>query len=53
MTGLTHHLVLKLEQRDRLSDHEKRVLEAAVVRVREVRADEDIVREATVWCVKG
>jgi len=45
MTGLTHHLVLKLEQRDRLSDHEKRVLEAAVVRVREVRADEDIVRE--------
>ena len=45
MTGLTHHLVLKLEQRDRLSDHEKRVLEASVVRVREVRADEDIIRE--------
>jgi CRP-like cAMP-binding protein len=45
MSGLIHPLVLKLEQRDRLSDDERRVLEVAVVRVREVRADEDIVRE--------
>jgi CRP-like cAMP-binding protein len=45
MSGLIQNLLLKLEQRDRLSDDEKRVLEAAVVRIREIRADEDIVRE--------
>ncbi|WP_243369184.1 Crp/Fnr family transcriptional regulator [Microvirga solisilvae] len=38
-------LVLKLEQRDRLSDDEKRVLESAISRVRVVEADEDIVHE--------
>lgn len=38
-------LVLKLEQRDQLSDEEKRVLESAITRVRVVEADEDIVRE--------
>ncbi len=38
-------LVLKLEQRDRLSDDEKRVLEGAISRVRIVEADEDIVHE--------
>jgi CRP-like cAMP-binding protein len=38
-------LVLKLEQRDRLSDGEKKVLENAIAKVREVSADEDIVRE--------
>jgi CRP-like cAMP-binding protein len=38
-------LILKLEQRDHLSLEEKRVLECAVARVREVGADEDIVRE--------
>ena len=38
-------LIRKLERRDRLSDAEKRVLEAAVSRAREVQADEDIVRE--------
>ncbi|HZH11540.1 MAG TPA: Crp/Fnr family transcriptional regulator [Microvirga sp.] len=38
-------LVLKLEQRDRLSDDEKRVLESAISRIRVVEADEDIVHE--------
>ena len=38
-------LIAKLERRDRLSHEEKRVLEAAVTRVRDVRADEDILRE--------
>jgi len=38
-------LILKLEQRDRLSEDEKRVLENAVSRVRLVEDDEDIVRE--------
>jgi len=38
-------LILKLEQRDRLSDDEKLVLENAVSRVRLVEDDEDIVRE--------
>ncbi|WP_230531763.1 Crp/Fnr family transcriptional regulator [Microvirga roseola] len=38
-------LILRLEQRDRLSDEEKRVLENAVSRVRVVAADEDVVRE--------
>lgn len=42
---MTNPLVLKLEQRDRLSDREKKVLESAIARVREVSADEDIVRE--------
>jgi CRP-like cAMP-binding protein len=45
MSGLIQPLVLKLEQRDRLSDDDRRVLEAAIVRVREIRADEDLVRE--------
>lgn len=38
-------LLLKLEQRDQLSDDEKRVLEGAISRVRVVEADEDVVRE--------
>jgi CRP-like cAMP-binding protein len=38
-------LIRKLEQRDALSDEEKRALEGAVGRTREVQADEDIVRE--------
>jgi CRP-like cAMP-binding protein len=38
-------LLLKLEQRDQLSDDEKRVLEGAISRVRVIEADEDIVRE--------
>jgi CRP-like cAMP-binding protein len=42
---MSNPLVLKLEQRDRLSDDEKRVLEGAISRVRVVEADEDIVHE--------
>jgi CRP-like cAMP-binding protein len=42
---MINSLVLKLEKRDRLSDEEKRVLENAIARVREVAADEDIVRD--------
>jgi len=42
---MIHHLVLKLEQRDQLSPDEKVVLESAVARIREVGADEDIVRD--------
>jgi CRP-like cAMP-binding protein len=42
---MSHPLILKLEQRDQLSDDEKRALENAIARVRVVEADEDIVRE--------
>ncbi len=42
---MTNPLILKLEQRDKLSDDEKRVLESAIARVRTVAADEDIVRQ--------
>jgi CRP-like cAMP-binding protein len=42
---MTNPLILKLEQRDVLSDDEKKVLESAIARVRLVAADEDIVRE--------
>jgi CRP-like cAMP-binding protein len=38
-------LILKLRKRDRLSEEESKVLEGAVARIREVSADEDIVRE--------
>jgi CRP-like cAMP-binding protein len=38
-------LIRKLEQRDRLSQEEKRVLEGAMVRVKEFRPDEDMIRE--------
>jgi CRP-like cAMP-binding protein len=38
-------LIRKLEQRDRISPEEKQILETAVVRVREVRMDQDLVRE--------
>ena len=38
-------LIRKLEQRDLLSDEEKEVLENAIAKVREVAADEDIVKE--------
>jgi CRP-like cAMP-binding protein len=38
-------LIRKFEQRGRLSDEEKRALEGAVARTRDVRPDEDIVRE--------
>jgi CRP-like cAMP-binding protein len=38
-------LFRKLERRDILSDEEKQALEGAVARVKEVRADEDMVRE--------
>jgi CRP-like cAMP-binding protein len=42
---MSNPLVLKLEQRDRLSDDEKRVLEGAISRIRVVEADGDIVHE--------
>ncbi|MBD2747536.1 Crp/Fnr family transcriptional regulator [Microvirga sp. BT688] len=42
---MTTPLILKLEQRDQLSDDEKRALDNAISRVRVVEADEDIVRE--------
>lgn len=45
MTRMTNPLILKLDQRDRLSDDEKRALENAITRIRVVEADEDIVRE--------
>lgn len=38
-------LIHKLEQRDTLSDEERQALQGAVARFKEVRADEDIVRE--------
>ncbi len=38
-------LIRKLEQRDRLSDEEKRVLDSAIDRVKNFPADEDIVQE--------
>jgi CRP-like cAMP-binding protein len=38
-------LIRKLEQRDQLSDEERQVLENAIAKVREVDADEDIVKE--------
>jgi CRP-like cAMP-binding protein len=38
-------LIRKLEQRDRLSEEEKRVLEGVIVRVKEFRPDEDMIRE--------
>ncbi|HZH50817.1 MAG TPA: Crp/Fnr family transcriptional regulator [Microvirga sp.] len=40
-------LIWKLEHYDQLSSEERRVLASAVSRVREVRADEDIVPEGT------
>lgn len=45
MNGMHNPLVLKLEQRDHLSEDERRVLENAISRVRVVEADEDIVHE--------
>lgn len=42
---MVNPLILKLEQRDRLSEDEKSVLQNAIARVRVVAADEDIVRE--------
>jgi CRP-like cAMP-binding protein len=42
---MSNPLILKLEQRDQLSDDERKVLESAIGRVRVVAADEDIVRE--------
>lgn len=41
----TNPFILKLEQRDWLSDDEKRVLESAISRIRVIEADEDIVHE--------
>jgi CRP-like cAMP-binding protein len=38
-------LIRKLEQRDRLSDEEKRILDEAVVRIKDFAVDEDLVRE--------
>jgi CRP-like cAMP-binding protein len=38
-------LIRKLEQRDRLSAEERRVLETAIARIRDFRRDEDIVRD--------
>ena len=38
-------LIRKLEQRDRLSDEERNVLDRAVARIREYAVDEDLVRE--------
>jgi CRP-like cAMP-binding protein len=42
---MTNPLILKLEKHDTLSVQEKQVLEAAVSRIREVRVEEDIIRE--------
>jgi CRP-like cAMP-binding protein len=38
-------LIRKLEQRDVLSEEEKRVLEGAIVRIKEFLPDEDMIRE--------
>jgi CRP-like cAMP-binding protein len=38
-------LIRKLERRDVLSDEEKQVLAGAVARVKEIRMDEDLVRD--------
>jgi CRP-like cAMP-binding protein len=38
-------LIRKLERRDILSDEEKQVLAGAVARVKEIRMDEDLVRD--------
>lgn len=38
-------LIRKLEQRDRLSDEEKRIVDEAIVRVKDFAVDEDLVRE--------
>lgn len=43
--GPIDKLVMKFEQRDRLPDDEKRVLEAAVVRIDSYRAREDVIIE--------
>ncbi len=43
--AMAHPLILKLQHRDALSDEEREVLTNAVARVRDVPADEDIVRE--------
>ena len=45
MTRMTNPLILKLEQRDQLSDEEKRALENAISGVRVVEAGEDVIRE--------
>src|ERR671913_32444 len=42
---MPHPLIAKLEQRDPLSVEEKRVLEGDGAQIKQVRADEDIVRE--------
>jgi len=42
---MTKLLIRKLEQSDILSDEEKDVLERAFTRIRDYRADEDVVRE--------
>jgi CRP-like cAMP-binding protein len=42
---MTKNLIRKLERSDVLSDEEKDVLERAFTRIRDFRADEDIVRE--------
>jgi CRP-like cAMP-binding protein len=42
---MTKPLIRKLEQSDVLSDEEKAVLERSFTRIREFKADEDIVRE--------
>jgi CRP-like cAMP-binding protein len=45
VAALTNPLILKLGRRDSLSDEEKRVLEGAIARTINLRADEDMVRE--------
>ena len=42
---MTNPLILKLEQRDQLSNDEKRALDNAISRIRIVEGDEDIIRE--------
>ena len=42
---MTNPLTLKLEQRDRLSDEEKRVLDGAIARISTYARGEDMVRE--------
>src|SRR5215218_3494475 len=43
--ALTNPLVLKLEQRDRLSDEERQVLEGVIARTSTVEKGQDMVRE--------
>jgi len=45
VSALINPLILNLEQRDRLSDEERRMLEGIIARTRTVNRGEDMVRE--------